>query len=582
MFCSKSNGADCSTGVVDTEAVGGTSASTPVFAGIVTLLNQQLGNKPPAGVGNVNPDLYALAQNASNGIFHDITSGDNMVPCTKGTKDCPNGGSIGYDATSGYDQVTGLGSVDANKLVTGFSTTPTTTALASDTNPANSGATVTFTATVTGSNSPTGTVTFLDGSTQIGTPQTLTSGVATLPYSGLIVGGHSITAAYSGDKKNAPSTSSILTETITAVGGLSTTTVAMSSVNPTTYGSLITYTATVTTTSGNPPGDTVTFQDGTTALGFAPINVLNSSTGAATFSISTLVAGMHSITGLYSGDSSNNASSVSSPPIQQVVIKATPSVNGSISPAAVNVKSTGRITMGATIAPNGPTGIVNFLVNGSLVGHANIGSSFSYNPSSLAAGVYSMTASYPGDSNFNPSTSPAMELDVQDFQLSPNPKTVTISAPGKSGSTTLTITPLGNFNQQLSFVCSGLPAMAECSATANPSGTETVTITTAAPIGFWQHPVGKGRGIFYALLLPGLLILPAGTQKLSRRRVLSLLALLVATLLLMSGCGGGSGGSSGGGGNGGTPSGSSTVTITASTIGVSPLSHSVNITLNVQ
>ena len=43
-----------------------------------------------------------------------------MMPCTEGTTDCPNGGSIGYSAGPGYDQVTGLGSVDANVLITNW------------------------------------------------------------------------------------------------------------------------------------------------------------------------------------------------------------------------------------------------------------------------------------------------------------------------------------------------------------------------------------------------------------------------------------------------------------------------------
>ena len=91
--------------------IGGTSTAAPTFAGIVTLLVQQT-NQPQ---GNVNPILYGLAATTPN-AFHDITTGDNMVPCTMGTKDCPNGGSIGYSAGPGYDLTTGLGSVDVGAL----------------------------------------------------------------------------------------------------------------------------------------------------------------------------------------------------------------------------------------------------------------------------------------------------------------------------------------------------------------------------------------------------------------------------------------------------------------------------------
>jgi hypothetical protein len=97
----------------------------------------------------------------------------------------------------------------------------TTTTLTSSSNPAFSGASVTFTATVTttGGNAPTGTVTFNDGTTALGTGTLSTvSGaqVATFATSTLTVGTHSITAVYGGDSKNAGSTSSVLSQVIAA------------------------------------------------------------------------------------------------------------------------------------------------------------------------------------------------------------------------------------------------------------------------------------------------------------------------------------------------------------------------------
>lgn len=107
---------DCVNGFRNTDStldvVGGTSVGVPVFAGVVTLINQKM--KTPQG--NVNPRLYALAASAPY-IFHDITSGDNKVPCQAGTPDCPSGGTIGYTAGTGYDLVTGLGSIDVASLL---------------------------------------------------------------------------------------------------------------------------------------------------------------------------------------------------------------------------------------------------------------------------------------------------------------------------------------------------------------------------------------------------------------------------------------------------------------------------------
>ena len=116
-----SNG-DCVNGFrfTDTtlDVVGGTSVGVPIFAGVVSLLNQKM----KVSQGNVNPRLYALSASAPY-IFHDITSGDNKVPCQSGTPDCPSGGTIGFTAGTGYDQVTGLGSVDAYSLVNNWDST---------------------------------------------------------------------------------------------------------------------------------------------------------------------------------------------------------------------------------------------------------------------------------------------------------------------------------------------------------------------------------------------------------------------------------------------------------------------------
>ncbi len=91
--------------------VGGTSCAAPVFSGILALLNQNSQGQQ----GNVNPAMYALAS-FNSGVFHDIELGDNKVPCVAGTPDCTKG-TLGYSAGLGYDQVTGLGSLDATQFI---------------------------------------------------------------------------------------------------------------------------------------------------------------------------------------------------------------------------------------------------------------------------------------------------------------------------------------------------------------------------------------------------------------------------------------------------------------------------------
>ena len=97
------------------DVIGGTSAGAPTFAGIVALINQQTHSRQ----GNVNPTLYSLARRTPS-AFHDITVGNNIVPCRLGTPNCTTG-SMGYSAGVGYDQATGLGTVDAYNLVTAWS-----------------------------------------------------------------------------------------------------------------------------------------------------------------------------------------------------------------------------------------------------------------------------------------------------------------------------------------------------------------------------------------------------------------------------------------------------------------------------
>jgi uncharacterized protein (TIGR03437 family) len=92
--------------------IGGTSASTPTFAGMILLLNEYLGTN---GLGNINPSLYWMAQ-TTTGVFHDITSGWNGVPCATATPNCGSTFQFGYNAGPGWDPASGLGSVDASEM----------------------------------------------------------------------------------------------------------------------------------------------------------------------------------------------------------------------------------------------------------------------------------------------------------------------------------------------------------------------------------------------------------------------------------------------------------------------------------
>src|SRR5262249_19110355 len=92
--------------------IGGTSGGTPVFAGIVALINQRMN----ARQGNVNPGLYTVAAVAPHAFYY-VANGAHWMPCRSGSTGCSRG-VIGYTAGRGYDLASGLGSIDAFKLVT--------------------------------------------------------------------------------------------------------------------------------------------------------------------------------------------------------------------------------------------------------------------------------------------------------------------------------------------------------------------------------------------------------------------------------------------------------------------------------
>jgi hypothetical protein len=206
---------------------GGTSVSSPIFAGIVTVWNQYLEGPNARGLGNINATLYALAATPSNGAFHQLTTGSNGAFCTPGTPStqplalqCPNpAGFLGFDASNfdpntGYNLVNGLGSVDANALALAWDAGRTATSITVDASPTAVivGTPVTLHADLAPS-SGTGNVTFTTdnpSTTTLGTAPLL-SGRATLTWTPTVsqVGTNNINVSYAGDVQNMPSTSTV-------------------------------------------------------------------------------------------------------------------------------------------------------------------------------------------------------------------------------------------------------------------------------------------------------------------------------------------------------------------------------------
>jgi hypothetical protein len=322
----------------------------------------------------------------------------------------------------------------------------TTTTLGSSLSPSVFGQSVTLTATVTanppGAGTPTGTVNFFDGVTNIGSGPLNGSGVATLATTTLTVGAHQITATYGADTNFSGSTSNILTQTVNQA---STTTTLTSGTNPSVFGQNVTFTATVAAVApgGGTPTGTMQFKDGVVNLG-APVALAG---GVATFSTGSLSVSTHSITAVYSADTNFSASTSSA--VSQVVNQSATSTAlfSSINPSAANQSVTFTAIVTATAPGAGiPTGTVTFFDGVTNIGSGALNGSgqATFTTSTLTVGSHSITATYNGDVNFITSTSAPL---TQTVNLSPSSTALVSSVNptvfGQSTTFTATVTGTG-------------------------------------------------------------------------------------------------------------------------------------------
>jgi len=355
----------------------------------------------------------------------------NLTSTTIGTHSvsASYGGSAIHSASSGSANLT-------------VNTANTSSVLVSSANPSIFGQSVTFTVTVSavapGAGVPTGTVTFLDGATPIGTGTLNGSGVASISTSALSVGTHPISTTYPGDGNFNSSTSNTVNQ---VVNKAPTTTAVVSSANPSTFGQSVTFTATVTSGAPGTPSGTVTFLDGATPIGTGTL-----SGGVATFSTATLSVGTHPITASYGGDSTFAASTSNT--VNQVVNQATtataltssvnPTVFGQATTFTATVTSTGapmaapgrvirtvtktvqtRGGLGRAVSPSSfgigtPSGTVTFFDGATPIGTSTLNGSgvATLTVSNLSVGTHQITAVYNGDTNFLTSTSPVVNQVV--------------------------------------------------------------------------------------------------------------------------------------------------------------------------
>ena len=319
-----------------------------------------------------------------------------------------------HTITAVYAGGGGFAGSSSSPLTQNVNKAATSTSLACSTASTGVGQPVNLTATITikspGGGTPTGSVTFKDGSTVLSsTPVTLVSGKyqATFSISTLAIGKHSITAVYSGDANFSTSTSSALSENITKNA---TTTSLTSSLNPAVLGQSVTFTATVSTSAIGTPTGSVTFKDGNTTLGTQSI-ALVAGQYQATFTTSSLSVASHSITAIYGGDA--NFSTSTSHSLSESISKdaTTTTVSSSANPgtSGQSLTLTAKI---AVVAPGSgtPTGTVTFRDGSSSLGTGTLQvvggiAQATFTTSKLSLGTHSITAVYGGNSNYGGSTS---------------------------------------------------------------------------------------------------------------------------------------------------------------------------------
>jgi Pro-kumamolisin, activation domain/Bacterial Ig-like domain (group 3)/Subtilase family len=422
-ICAQAGDCVVQNGQVNLVLVGGTSAASPAMAGIMALVNQKFGRQ-----GQADFTLYALARQQPS-VFHDITKGTNNVPCQQGTPNCSldtNGDGLyslqEYPAGAGYDLATGIGSVDANALVTNWnkaSFLASTTTLSLSPTSFTHGTAVNFNVGVapgSGSGTPTGAVTFNTTSTvplPVSGGIALTGGAASGTIDFLPGGTYQVTAEYTGDGNFGPSTSKPVNVTVTAEPSA----IAFLAEGPTGnvqnsgatagYGAQWIFAAQPQGLSGTATPaatGTITFSDsdGTTSqkepiteegfAGYSPI----------------LPLGTNNITISYSGDASYQASTAG--PFAFTITQGTPSIF--IPTVQPSVPIGGNLLVDVVVGTGfgtPPTGNVSVTLGTNKVMAALAPANYSALPFAVAtatftniqtAGSLQLSASYAGDTNW--------------------------------------------------------------------------------------------------------------------------------------------------------------------------------------
>ncbi len=627
-----------------TDGVGGTSASTPAFAGMMALVVQKTGQRQ----GQAAPILYGLFK-SSPSVFHDVTTGNNSVGCTQtgstvATCVANSTGFFfesGYNTFTGYDLATGLGSVDATLMVNNWTSASGSLSVANvaATPSATSITTadpITFTVTVTplttGGATPLGTVSVTDGVYTLPTPVALVSGSATItiPANSLKANPADVfTISYAPPTSGATfaPASTFVTVAITqaatpaiAISGASITVLegasGSSTISVTPGGGFtgaVNLTCTVTGPAGatslptcslTPPAVTIAG----TAASMSTLGVVTTATttvGAYTVTVNGADAATGKVTATAAISLTVNSATMPSLGVSGTPITITlPGVTGT---STVTITPGGGFTgaVSLTCAITSPAGATcsfappaSVTISGTasatstltvtVLGTSAVGSAYTVNATATdaATGKVTMTDAI----SLTVGGTPTAEI----ISFTPAPTTATVASPGQNGTSTLSVTAnyvggMINFG----FVLASAPSNA--STTYNPACTApalttkngvamaTATCTTTAPTtGALAYPKTHNKtNRWYEGAGGAALACILFFGIPARRGWKSMLGLLVI-LVTMAGVGCGGGGGGGGGGTSGTTPGTYTYTVTGTDAATAATTATATVTVTVQ
>lgn len=385
---------------------------------------------------------------------------------------------------------------------------------------------------------PSGAVTFMDGTNTLGSRTIGYYGSQTVIFDTnlLAAGTHTITAIYQGwqdpfghQEVFEPSTSNPVIVVVNAIP--TNTNLQASNVSPT-EGTVVTFTADVTSSLGVPFGG-VTFYDGTAVLGTSSLL----EDGSCTFSIASLTVGTHQITAVY------NANATFAGSTSSVVAVTVNPANIALAPTAVTLRvardGDSALLQARVASANGNgSGDVRFLDNGTILGRAGTDASGAATlmTSLTGAGIHNLSASYSGSSQFAPSASPDLVEQTpnqsDDFSLSLSVDAVDLTS-GDSATVILNVIPKAGSRQEIQLACAGQMASGyECSFSPDSlyGGESYLRIKRSGQRSRNSSPLFFGVGV-------GLLsLLLVGTTGVRRYPALEL-ALLCGAVMLTAGCG---------------------------------------------